>query len=66
VFSAAVCSTAGYGVDAGDHQQLPAQPRLKNGAIIRGWNTRFAQAKLHATVSELRDDANCVADLLKK
>jgi malate dehydrogenase len=66
-FSAAVCSDGSYGVDAGIISSFPLTSDGKTWSIVKGIeHNEFAQAKLQATVAELRDEAKTVADLLKK
>lgn len=66
-FSAAVCSDGSYGVDTGIISSFPLTSDGKKWSIVQGIeHNEFAQAKLQATVAELRDEAKTVADLLKK
>src|SRR5436190_4941891 len=66
-FSAAICSDGSYGVDAGLISSFPLTSDGKKWSIVKGIeHNDFAQAKLQATVAELRDEQKTVADLLKK
>ena len=66
-FSAAVCSDASYGVDAGLISSFPLTGDGKRWSIVKGIeHNDFATGKLQATVAELRDEQKTVADLLKK
>jgi malate dehydrogenase len=66
-FSAAICSDGSYGVDAGLISSFPLTSDGKTWSIVKGIeHNDFAQAKLQATVAELRDEQKTVADLLKK
>jgi len=66
-FSAAICSDGSYGVDAGLISSFPLTSDGKKWSIVKGIeHNEFAQAKLQATVAELRDEQKTVADLLKK
>jgi malate dehydrogenase len=66
-FSAAICSDGSYGVDAGLISSFPLTSDGKKWSIVKGIeHNEFAQARLQATVAELRDEAKTVADLLKK
>jgi malate dehydrogenase len=66
-FSAAICSDGSYGVNAGLISSFPLTSDGKKWNIVKGIeHNEFAQAKLSATVAELRDEQKTVADLLKK
>lgn len=64
-FSAAVCSDGSYGVDEGLISSFPLTSDGKNWTIVQGQaHNEFAQAKIDATVAELRDERETVKDLL--
>jgi len=66
-FSAAICSDGSYGVDEGLISSFPLTSDGKSWSIVKGiQHNEFAQAKLNATVAELREEEKTVADLLKK
>lgn len=66
-FSAAVCSDGSYGVDAGLISSFPLTTDGKDWKIVQGIShNEFASSKIAATVAELRDERNTIADLLKK
>ena len=65
-FSAAVCSDGSYGVDEGLISSFPLTSDGKNWSIVQGQSHNdFAQAKLDATVAELKEERDTVKDLLK-
>lgn len=64
-FSAAVCSDGSYGVDEGLMSSFPLTSNGKDWSIVTGQtHNEFAQAKIDATVAELRDERDTVKDLL--
>ncbi len=64
-FSAAVCSDGSYGVDEGLLSSFPLTSDGKGWSIVQGQaHNEFAQAKIDATVAELRDERDTVKDLL--
>ncbi|NND96432.1 MAG: malate dehydrogenase [Pirellulaceae bacterium] len=64
-FSAAVCSDGSYGVDEGLISSFPLTSNGDTWSIVEGIeHNDFAQAKLKATVDELRGERDTVADLL--
>ncbi len=64
-FSAAVCSDGSYGVDAGLISGFPLISDGRKVSIVPGQShNEFAQSKIDITVSELRDERECVKDLL--
>ena len=65
-FSAAVCSDGSYGVDAGLISSFPLTSDGKTWKIVQGLtHNEFAQAKIDATIAELREERDTVKDLLK-
>ncbi|APZ91906.1 malate dehydrogenase [Fuerstiella marisgermanici] len=65
-FSAAVCSDGSYGVDEGLISSFPLTSDGKNWSIVQGQShNEFAQAKIDATVAELKEERDTVKDLLK-
>jgi malate dehydrogenase len=65
-FSAAVCSDGSYGVDEGLISSFPLTSDGNNWSIVQGQtHNEFAQAKLDATVAELKQERDTVKDLLK-
>ena len=64
-FSAAVCSDGSYGVDEGLISSFPLTSDGKNWTIVQGQqHNEFAQAKLKATIDELKEERDTVKDLL--
>lgn len=64
-FSAAVCSDGSYGVDEGLISSFPLTSDGSNWSIVEGLShNEFAQAKIDATVAELREERDTVRDLL--
>jgi len=64
-FSAAVCSDGSYGVDSGLISSFPLTSDGKNWKIVQGQDhNEFAQAKVDATVAELKEERDTVKDLL--
>jgi malate dehydrogenase len=62
--SMGVCSDGSYGVDEGLISSFPCTCRDGVWSIVAGLeHGEFAQARLDATVAELRDERNAVADL---
>lgn len=67
-FSAAVCSDGSYGVDEGLISSFPCRSKGDgNFEIVKGLNIdSFSRGKIDASLEELRQERNVVADLLKK
>ena len=66
-FSAAVCSDGSYGVDPGLISSFPLTTNGTKWSIVPGLqHNDFARAKIDASVAELRDERNTIADLRKK
>ena len=64
-FSAAVCSDGSYGVDEGLISSFPLTSDGTNWSIAQGQeHNEFAQAKIDATVAELKGERDTVKDLL--
>ena len=64
-FSAAVCSDGSYGVDEGLISSFPMTSDGNTWNIVQGHeHSEFAQAKIDATVAELRTERDTVKDLL--
>ncbi len=64
-FSAAVCSDGSYGVDEGLISSFPLTSDGTNWSIAQGQeHNEFAQAKIDATIEELRVERDTVKDLL--
>ena len=64
-FSAAVCSDGSYGVDEGLISSFPLTSNGSDWSIVQGLeHNEFAQAKIDATVAELREERDTVKDLL--
>jgi malate dehydrogenase len=64
-FSAAVCSDGSYGIEPGLIVGFPLTSDGHNVSIIQGQtHTEFAQSKIDLTVNELREERECVKDLL--
>ncbi len=64
-FSAAICSDGSYGVDEGLISSFPVTSDGSKWSIAQGLeHNEFAQAKLDATVAELREERDTVKDLL--
>ena len=64
-FSAAVCSDGSYGVDEGLISSFPLTSDGTNWSIAQGQeHNEFAQAKIDATVAELKEERDTVKDLL--
>jgi malate dehydrogenase len=65
-FSAAVCSDGSYGVEAGLISGFPLVSDGKKVSIVKGQtHDAFAQSKIDITVNELKEERECVKDLLK-
>lgn len=65
-FSAAICSDGSYGVDEGLISSFPLTSDGASWSIVQGQeHNEFAQAKLDATIAELRSERDTVKDLLK-
>ncbi|MEQ9409367.1 MAG: malate dehydrogenase [Fuerstiella sp.] len=65
-FSAAVCSDGSYGVDEGLISSFPLTSDGKSWSIVQGLShNEFAQAKIAATIAELKEERDTVKDLLK-
>ena len=64
-FSAAVCSDGSYGIDEGLIFGFPLTSDGQTWSIVQGQeHDEFAQAKIEATLQELRDERDTVKDLL--
>jgi malate dehydrogenase len=64
-FSAAICSDGSYGVEAGLISGFPLTSDGKKVSIVQGQkHNDFAQAKIDVTVNELKEERDCVKDLL--
>lgn len=64
-FSAAVCSDGSYGVDEGLISSFPLTSDGNSWSIVQGReHNDFAKEKIAATVAELREERDTVADLL--
>jgi len=65
-FSAAICSDGSYGVDEGLIAGFPLTSDGSRISIVQGQShNEFAQAKIDATMAELREERDTVKDLLK-
>jgi malate dehydrogenase len=64
-FSAAVCSDGSYGIEPG---LIVGYPLVSDGShvrIVQGQtHNEFAQQKINTTIAELREERDCVKDLL--
>lgn len=64
-FSAAVCSDGSYGVEEGLISSFPVTSDGSTWSIAQGFeHNDFAQAKIDATVAELKSERDTVKDLL--
>lgn len=64
-FSAAVCSDGSYGVEKGLISSFPVSSDGSTWSIDQGFvHNEFAQAKIDATVAELKSERDTVKDLL--
>jgi malate dehydrogenase len=64
-FSAAVCSDGSYGIDEGLIAGLPLTSDGQTWTAAPGFeHNEFAQAKIDATIAELREERDTVKDLL--
>jgi malate dehydrogenase len=64
-FSAAVCSDGSYGVEEGLISSFPVTSDGTTWSIAEGFeHNEFAQAKIDATVAELKTERDTVKDLL--
>ena len=64
-FSAAVCSDGSYGVEEGLISSFPVSSDGSTWSIDQGFvHNEFAQAKIDATVAELKSERDTVKDLL--
>ena len=64
-FSAAICSDGSYGIDAGLITGFPLISDGKQVSIVKGQtHSEFAQSKIDITINELREERECVKDLL--
>lgn len=64
-FSAAVCSDGSYGVEEGLISSFPVTSDGSTWSIAQGFeHNEFAQAKIEATVAELKTERDTVKDLL--
>ncbi len=65
VFSAAICSDGSYGVDEGLISSFPLTSDGSTWSIVQGQDhNEFAQAKIDATIAELKEERDTVKDLL--
>ncbi|MFH5804516.1 malate dehydrogenase [Alienimonas sp. DA493] len=65
VFSAAICSTGQYGIDEGLICSMPLRTDGDTWQVVEGWDyDEFAQAKIQASVDELKSERDTVRDLL--
>lgn len=66
-FSAAICSDGSYGVEAGLISGFPLVSDGKKVSIVQGQkHNEFAQSKIDVTVGELKEERDCVKDLLSQ
>lgn len=64
-FSAAVCSNGAYGIDEGLIASVPLTSDGSTWSVAEGFeHNEFAQAKIDATIDELRGERDTVKDLL--
>jgi malate dehydrogenase len=64
-FSAAVCSDGSYGIDEGLIAGFPLTSNGSAWSVAQGFeHNEFAQAKIAATVAELKEERDTVRDLL--
>ena len=64
-FSAAICSDGSYGVDEGLISSFPLTSDGSTWSIVQGQeHNDFAQAKIDATIAELKEERDTVKDLL--
>ncbi len=64
-FSAAVCSDGSYGIEAGLITGFPLVSDGQQVSIVQGQtHNEFAQSKIDITLNELREERECVKDLL--
>jgi malate dehydrogenase len=64
-FSAAVCSDGSYGIDEGLIASMPLTSDGQTWTAAQGFgHNEFAQAKIDATIAELREERDTVKDLL--
>jgi malate dehydrogenase len=64
-FSAALCSDGSYGVEAGLISGFPLASDGTKVSIVQGQtHNEFAQSKINITVNELKEERDCVKDLL--
>jgi malate dehydrogenase len=64
-FSAAVCSDGSYGADEGLITSFPLTSDGNTWSVVQGLNhNEFAQAKIDASIAELRSERDTVKDLL--
>jgi malate dehydrogenase len=64
-FSAAVCSDGSYDTDAGLISGFPLRSDGQRVEIVAGQtHNEFAKSKIAVTLQELRDERECVKDLL--
>jgi malate dehydrogenase len=64
-FSAAVCSDGSYGIDEGLIASMPLTSDGQTWTVAQGFeHNEFDQAKVAATIAELREERDTVKDLL--
>ncbi|MBL8809202.1 MAG: malate dehydrogenase [Planctomycetaceae bacterium] len=64
-FSAAVCSDGSYGIEAGLITGFPLVSDGNKVTIVKGQtHNEFAKSKIDITVNELKEERECVKDLL--
>ena len=65
VFSAAICSTGQYGIDEGLMCSMPLRTDGTTWQVVEGWeHDEFAQAKIQASVDELKSERDTVREML--
>ncbi len=65
VFSAAICSTGQYGIDEGLMCSMPLRTDGTTWEVVEGWeHDEFAQAKIQASVDELKSERDTVRGML--
>lgn len=64
--SVCICSDGSYGVEAGIISSFPVRSNGQKLEIVQGLSVNeFSRAKIDATVNELKEERDMVADLLK-
>ena len=65
VFSAAICSSGQYGIDEGLICSMPLRTDGNSWQVVEGWkHDEFAQAKIQASVDELKSERETVRGML--